>query len=105
MTPERKYALTRLAPGDYLCASNDGKTLWRFERYEDGAVYGLVVDFDRRPYWRASSTPMPPGGQVHRDDVDELPWVERATMLSSRAKAAEAMLTAAPEPKAEPPAH
>ena len=32
---ERKYALTRVASGDYLLPSNDGKTLWRIKRYFD----------------------------------------------------------------------
>lgn len=35
---ERKYVLTKLAPGDYLLPSNDAKTLWRITRYEDLAT-------------------------------------------------------------------
>ena len=32
---ERKYALTKVAAGDYLLPSNDAKTLWRIARYLD----------------------------------------------------------------------
>lgn len=38
---ERKFALTRLAAGDYLLPGNDGLTLWRIARYEDGPSHGL----------------------------------------------------------------
>lgn len=33
--PERKYALTKLAAGDYLLPSNDAKTIWRIREYTD----------------------------------------------------------------------
>jgi len=39
-TIERRYALTKVAPGDYLLPSNDGRTIWRIARY------------DERPNWR-----------------------------------------------------
>ena len=51
-TIERKYALTKVAPGDYLLPSNDAGTLWRLSRYKDGPTYGLVVDWLRdRDFW------------------------------------------------------
>lgn len=40
-TPQRKYALTKLAPGDWLLPSNDRKTLWRIATYIDGPSTGL----------------------------------------------------------------
>jgi hypothetical protein len=40
-TLERKYALTRVATGDYLLPSNDLRTLWRIRSYVDGPSFGL----------------------------------------------------------------
>jgi hypothetical protein len=37
----RKYALTKIACGDYLLPSNDGQTIWRLCTYEDGPSHGL----------------------------------------------------------------
>jgi hypothetical protein len=49
--PQRKYALTKIAPGDYLFPSNDAKTVWRIARYEDGPSHG-VDSMDRdRTFW------------------------------------------------------
>lgn len=48
---ERKYAMTRVAPGDYLLPSNDGRTLWRLSTYEDGPSYGLDVKWSDRKFW------------------------------------------------------
>jgi hypothetical protein len=42
--PERKYALAKIETGDYLLLGNDGKTLWRFVKSEDGPSYGLDPD-------------------------------------------------------------
>lgn len=47
-TVERRFALRRLAQGDYLLLSNDERTLWRIKTYdedgtaenEDGPVLG-----------------------------------------------------------------
>lgn len=39
--PERKYALTKVGPGDYLLPSNDHCIVWRIARYEDGPASGL----------------------------------------------------------------
>lgn len=50
-TPQRKYALTRIGPGDYLLPSNDGQTIWRIAKYEDGPSHG-VEGMDRdRDFW------------------------------------------------------
>ena len=35
----RKFALTKIAEGDYLLPSNDGMTIWRLRKYfEDGSA-------------------------------------------------------------------
>lgn len=38
---DRKYAMTKIAAGDYLLPSNDGTVLWRIALYEDGPSHGL----------------------------------------------------------------
>jgi hypothetical protein len=48
-TIERKYALTKIAAGDYLLPSNDGRTIWRLSSYEDGIDQGL--DHDLGTVW------------------------------------------------------
>lgn len=40
-TIERKYALAKIEAGDYLLPGNDGKTIWRLVKGEDGPSYGL----------------------------------------------------------------
>lgn len=57
MMEGRKYRMTRVGDGDYLCLSNDGQWVWRFNRYEDGSYFGLVCDFERRTFWHALSVP------------------------------------------------
>lgn len=50
-TAERKYALTKVKPGDYLLPSNDAKMIWRIARYTDGPTTGLM-DWSRdREVW------------------------------------------------------
>lgn len=91
--PARRYALRRIDPGDYLCSSNDGVTLWRFSRYEDGMAHGLMdAAFERRSFWRARQAPMPAGGVVERDEVENLLWREVGVMLASRRAAIDVML-------------
>lgn len=93
--PARKYALTRLRAGDYLCPSNDGRTLWRFSAYEDGSDHGLIgVSYRRRTFWMARRTPMPAGGMVDREEVEYLPWREVGCSLPSRQAAIAEMLGA-----------
>ncbi len=49
---ERKYALTKVATGDYLLPSNDALTIWRLQSYVDGPSHGLD-DWPRdRTLWR-----------------------------------------------------
>lgn len=90
---ERRYALTRVQPGDYLCPSNDGQRLWRFLRYEDGRAAGLLdCGFESRPFWRALSTPMPADGTYDVEALDELAWQEWEAMLPTRRAAIAVML-------------
>ena len=62
---ERKYVLTKIAAGDYLLPSNDGKTIWRIMRYEDGPSYSLDWPKDRM-VWGAWSW----RGDLDRVDPD-----------------------------------
>lgn len=96
MAAPRKYAMTRLAAGDYLLPSNDGRTLWRLERYEDGAAHGLVVGYQLRPFWRVSSTPMPGNGYVDVAYLEQYRWTEHAQWLPTRAAAVAVMEDAQP---------
>lgn len=43
-TIKRKYALRKIAKGDYLLPSNDGRTIWRLSSYEKGIANGLDHD-------------------------------------------------------------
>lgn len=88
----RLYAMTRLGPGDYICPSNDEKTLWRFQRYVDGKIHGLVVDYEARDFWRALSCPMPEDDDVTYVTYDDLPWFEQAQWLRTRHDAIQVML-------------
>lgn len=77
----RKYALTKQSAGVYLCPSNDGATLYRFSRYEDGSYHGLVVDYERRMFWKVERTEIRDGGYV---DLEYADWVEAACWLPTR---------------------
>lgn len=48
-TVHRSYALTKVAPGDYLFPSNDGKTLWRVTSYQED---GSAEYVDANGHWR-----------------------------------------------------
>jgi hypothetical protein len=50
---DRNYSLIKIAQGDYLLPSNDGQTLWRIRRYEDGPSYGLEEWPRDRTFWGA----------------------------------------------------
>lgn len=40
----RKWAMTRVRRGDYICLSNDQHTVWRFHQHIDGRALGLKCD-------------------------------------------------------------
>lgn len=50
-TIERKYALARIEAGDYLLPGNDGATLWRIRKYEDGPSHGVDSMPRDREFW------------------------------------------------------
>lgn len=50
-TIDRKYTMTRLEAGDYLLPSNDGATIWRLSRYEDGPTHGIAEMKRDRMFW------------------------------------------------------
>jgi hypothetical protein len=89
----RKYALTKIAVGDYLLPSNSGKTIWRIRRYEDGPSHGLE-DWprDRKVWgiWRWDK----PTGVGSLDTGDWSRWEFYEGLLDTRADAIEAALKA-----------
>lgn len=71
---ERKYAMTRIAEGDYLLPSNDGQTLWRIYRYrEEGSLSyakpGGGYREVRGMFWACARQPFPPSGTIEWDDL------------------------------------
>lgn len=54
-TIERKYALTKIKPGDYLLPSNDALAVYRIARYTEGPSSGIedrTRDREVWGYWR-----------------------------------------------------
>jgi len=95
---ERRYALTKVRSGDYLCLSNDGTRLWRFMTYEDGSAFGLDVDYVRRTFWRVQYADMAEITEVHARDADILDpmyWVDEQVHLPTRQAAINVMLSSA----------
>lgn len=89
---ERKYALSKVAPGDYLLPSNEGQTIWRVARYTDGPSKGLD-DWPRdREVWGIWRWPEPvrEGGSI---DLDWSRWEMCEGMLPSRAEAIRSALS------------
>lgn len=74
---ERKYALTKIAPGDYLLPSNDAQALWRIARYTDGPSNGLDWPRDREVWglWRWNM-PMGQSGYVDTGSWDHWEMVD-----------------------------
>lgn len=68
MSVKRKYALIRVATGDYLLPGNDAATLWRIARYTDGPSSGLEIPRDRE-FW---------GAWKFRKPLARAIWDERA---------------------------
>lgn len=88
---ERKWVLSKIAAGDYLLPSNDGRTLWRITRYVDGPSAGLDIPRDR-DFWavRHWQEEVGRGDVVDVEDWDR--WVLRSDMWVSRAAAIDAAL-------------
>lgn len=93
--PERKHALRKLGVGDYLLLSNDGRTLWRLSRYQDGPSYGLEDMPRDRWFWRVFVCRSPFAKDTLPDQYDlgdRSLWREEATMLSTRREAIDCAL-------------
>jgi hypothetical protein len=88
---ERKYALTKVAAGDYLLPSNDAQTIWRLVRYEDGPSHGLA-DWPRdRPVWAAYRWTGPLGAVDAGIDAWDR-WELQESSCETRADAIQAAL-------------
>ncbi len=100
MSVERRYALRRIGAGDYLLPSNDGRTLWRVQRYTDGPSAGLA-DWPRDlTFWRVLRWPHALSEDTKLDeyDVGDLSrWHEVAEMFKTRRDAIRAALS--PDPR------
>lgn len=87
---ERKYALTKIAAGDYLLPSNDAQTIYRIQRYTDGPSFGLM-DWPRdRELWSVArwTGEVGPGCFVDTSPESER-WEEVATCIATRREAVE----------------
>ena len=95
MTPivERKYAMSRIAAGDYVLPSNDGETLWRVVRYTDGPSSGLDHMARDRDFWALWKWPhqVSEGSFIDLQDWDRWECVE--DMFESRAAAIDRALS------------
>lgn len=86
---ERKYALTRIAAGDYLLPSNDGETIWRIATYIDGPSMG-ITDWPRdRTLW---GTWQYTGRNQYVDVSDWNRWRMVASTFATRRDAVDAAL-------------
>lgn len=85
---ERKYTLTKLAAGDYVMPSNDGRTLWRlvFAREENGGSWLIM-------HWlgRGSLEAIP-----REELLDEMLWETWDSEYETRREAIDKALQAAP---------
>lgn len=87
--PERKFALSKIAAGDYLLPSNDGQTIWRIFKYEDGPSHGLA-DWDRdRGFWALWrwAEPFTGAKRGYVDTQDWSRWEHCSDMHATRADA------------------
>lgn len=90
--PERKYAMTKVAAGDWLLPDNDGVTLWRLAVYEDGPSHGLVVEWPDRDFWGVWKWKGRLGGTDTIDTTDWNAWDMRSSGAGTRAEAIEEAL-------------
>ncbi len=94
LTPERKYALTKIATGDYLLPSNDAANIYRISSYTDGPSMGLE-DWPRdRTVWilRRWTGEVGPGCFVDTS-ADSERWEEVETCIPTRREAINTALT------------
>jgi hypothetical protein len=96
-SPQRKYALHKVAKGDYLLLSNDGLTMWRLVRYQDGPSYGLEDEPRDQWFWQVLRWPKPmeQGKRLDKFDMSDLwHWNAYALNLGTRAEAIDVALKA-----------
>lgn len=90
---ERKYALTKIAAGDYLLPSNDASILWRIVTYTDGPSNGLEIPRDR-DFWALWKWRGEIGIGAYVDTTDWDRWDFHEGWHETRAAAIEAALNA-----------
>jgi hypothetical protein len=97
-TPARRWAMHKLAPGDWLCWSNDRAQVWRFHQHVDGSALGLIdCGYVERTFWRAIYMPADyftadPERWLAADRW-EPPWAEADWHLPTRQAAVDLMLS------------
>jgi hypothetical protein len=89
---ERKYALSRIAAGDYVFPSNDGNTIWRVSRYTEGPSSGLDHLPRDRDYWGLWKwhEPVSTGGFIDTGSFERWDLVD--SLYDTRAEAINAAL-------------
>lgn len=76
----RRYAMTRVCAGDYVCPSNGRTLMYRFSTYTDGYAHGLEdCRFEARTFWRVRQAPMP-----RWFALDDLPWYDLSCWHATR---------------------
>ena len=96
-TVTRKFALTKVAAGDYLLPSNDAQTVWRFQTYTDGPSGGLDWPRDLT-LWRVLRWTGLAGLGRYVDTSPECEqWLEVVCCLATRRDAIAWTLTHEPE--------
>lgn len=93
---ERKYALAKVAAGDYLLPSNDAATVWRIAKYTEGPSSGIVGWSRDKEVWGLWKwhRPMSPGNAV--DTADWSGWEFWDGPLFSRQEAIDSALSPPP---------
>jgi hypothetical protein len=98
---ERKYQMTKIDAGDYVLLSNSQKSLWRFQRYEDGPSHGLQDWKADRQVWSCArychqGRSLPNGSDDMYDVLnDRERWVTVADTLTTRQQAIDCALECA----------
>lgn len=100
---ERKYQLIKIDAGDWLLPGNDGKTLWRIAKYEDGPSYGLEDWPADKEFWGAWKWMAATPPRSEDDFSDWGRWDQYGYECTSRRDAIQAALKAELyKPKAKP---
>ncbi len=92
---ERKYAMTRIGPGDYLLPANDGATLWRIYSYEeDGSAERMDGSKVLGTFWMAAKfdTRVAQNDLLPYDFLEWHRWEPWTSTLTTRREAIKAAL-------------